>query len=340
MSPPSGIEKVGTGVVVADVGGGVGAGVGGGVVGGAVVVVVGAVVTGRWVVDVRCVVAGALVVGDCVVAGTCVVDVVEASVVDESAAVIVPSSANSELIVSNSTVVTGRSPSTVRSSTLEPASASATLPCTSMSKSPSSSPPPKSARRSAPTPLSAMKAITPKVTCRARRFLVASTTTPFSAGNTRFGHPQGSFHSLRRSNEPTLGAVDLRIGPTLTIPERCLAWSFGPSGGPGGQHANTSNTRAELVFDIETADCLTDSQRRRLRVELGATVRVVADDTRSQHRNRKLAEERLAARLRDALAPRPQRRATKRTRGSVERRLRAKRQRSERKAQRRRPDHD
>lgn len=134
--------------------------------------------------------------------------------------------------------------------------------------------------------------------------------------------------------------MDLRIGPTLTIPEHCLEWSFGPSGGPGGQHANTSNTRAELVFDVAAADCLSDRQRARLVAELGSVVRVSADDTRSQHRNRKLAAERLAERIRDALAPRPSRRPTRRTRGSVERRLKAKRHRSERKAQRRRPSED
>ncbi len=132
----------------------------------------------------------------------------------------------------------------------------------------------------------------------------------------------------------------LTVNGALTIPERELIWRFGPSGGPGGQHANTANTRAELVFEIGDSECLTDGQRDRLAEVFGPRIRIVADDARSQARNREVALERLSERIREALKPQRKRRPTKPSRGSKERRLRAKRQQSERKANRRRPTND
>lgn len=130
---------------------------------------------------------------------------------------------------------------------------------------------------------------------------------------------------------------DLRVNGALTIPGTELAERFMPSGGPGGQHANRSNTRVELRFDVAASTTLSDSQRSRITELLGDDVRVVVDDERSQHRNRDIARERLAGRLRNALRRETRRRPTKPSRGARERRLKEKKRRSEIKAQRRRP---
>jgi ribosome-associated protein len=127
----------------------------------------------------------------------------------------------------------------------------------------------------------------------------------------------------------------LRVTSHLAIPLGELEWRFTASGGPGGQHANTSNTRVEVVFDVAGSPSLGPRQRARLLEQLGTTVRVVASDERSQARNRALALERLADRLAGALRPVTPRRPTRPTMGSQERRLAAKRHQSERKRQRR-----
>jgi ribosome-associated protein len=129
----------------------------------------------------------------------------------------------------------------------------------------------------------------------------------------------------------------LRVNGSLRIPESELRWRFSRSGGPGGQHANTADTRVELRFDIAGSPSLGPRQRARLLAKLGPEVRVVAADERSQARNRALAAERLTDRLRDALRIEAPRRPSKPTRASVERRLEAKRRQSARKADRRRP---
>ena len=127
---------------------------------------------------------------------------------------------------------------------------------------------------------------------------------------------------------------------SVRIPRHELAVTFSASGGPGGQHANKAATRAELTFDVEASGALTDGQRARVVAKLGPVVRVVADDERSQLRNRVLAEERLAAKLRGALQVPRRRRATKPTRGSQRRRVEAKKQRGETKRYRRPPSVD
>lgn len=132
----------------------------------------------------------------------------------------------------------------------------------------------------------------------------------------------------------------LRVSPTLVIPLAELTWRFSRSGGPGGQHANTSDTRAEVRFDIVGSPSLGPRQRARLQQRLGDEVRVVASDERSQARNRDLALRRLADRLSDALRIDTPRRATKPTKASVHRRLQDKRRRATRKADRRRPPAD
>lgn len=135
-------------------------------------------------------------------------------------------------------------------------------------------------------------------------------------------------------------ADDLRIDDRVTIPGWELVEVFTPSGGPGGQHANKASTRVELRFEVEASSALTPGQKRTVAARLGPSVRVVADDERSQARNRALARERLAASIAAALVPRRRRVATRPTRGSKERRLDDKRQHAERKAARRRPRPD
>jgi len=112
------------------------------------------------------------------------------------------------------------------------------------------------------------------------------------------------------------------------------------SSGPGGQHANTTASRIEASFDVAASETLTDQQKQRITARLGPRVVAVAQDERSQTRNRELALERLAYRLAAALAPRRPRHATRPTRSSVTQRLESKRRQAERKRDRRRPASD
>jgi ribosome-associated protein len=112
------------------------------------------------------------------------------------------------------------------------------------------------------------------------------------------------------------------------------------SSGPGGQHANVTASRVEAVFDVEASETLSDGQKRRVISRLGPRVTAVAQDARSQARNRELALERLQQRLAAALAPERPRHATRPTAGSVERRLQSKRRQSSRKQARERPPDD
>jgi len=123
----------------------------------------------------------------------------------------------------------------------------------------------------------------------------------------------------------------------FTIPTSELAWRFGPSGGPGGQHANTANTKAVVSWNIAESEALTEPQRDRLISRLGTIITVAAEDTRSQARNRDLAVDRLTEKVRASLQVQRNRRPTKPSKGAKRRRLDAKRQRSETKKQRQRP---
>lgn len=140
--------------------------------------------------------------------------------------------------------------------------------------------------------------------------------------------------------------MDLEVSPALTIPSSELRWRFSRASGPGGQHVNTSDSRAELIWDIAESTVLSDSQRAillsRLQKRLiGSTISVIASERRSQLRNRESALERLADIVRTGLMPdAAPRRPTRPTRGSERRRLAAKVQRSATKQQRRRPDAD
>jgi ribosome-associated protein len=130
----------------------------------------------------------------------------------------------------------------------------------------------------------------------------------------------------------------LRVNAQCAIALGELRWEFTGSGGPGGQHANTANTRAIVTFDVLGAASLTETQRTRILERLGAEVRVAVDTTRSQARNRDLALERLRKRLAEALHRDPARRATRPTRSSQQRRLESKRRDGRTKEQRRRPN--
>ena len=124
------------------------------------------------------------------------------------------------------------------------------------------------------------------------------------------------------------------VSRALTIPSSELLWRYSASGGPGGQHANTANTKAEVVWDIESSDSVTEPQRARLVEKLGPVLRIAVTDERSQLRNRSIAEQRLKDRVTKALTVERPRRPTKPSKGSKERRLKAKSENSERKAER------
>lgn len=119
----------------------------------------------------------------------------------------------------------------------------------------------------------------------------------------------------------------LTPGDGVAIPVGEVQWRFSPSGGPGGQHANRASTRVEASLDLESVSGVPDAQRQRLLDRLGSTISVTVDESRSQHRNRQLALERLTARLLEGLEVPTQRRSTKPSRRSVRRRLEAKRRR-------------
>lgn len=124
---------------------------------------------------------------------------------------------------------------------------------------------------------------------------------------------------------------------SVVLPLAEVELRFSRSSGPGGQHANTSETRVEASFDVEGSSALTVAQKRRVLAKAGPTIRAVAQDERSQFRNRELAIERLVERLREALKVQRRRVATKPTKASRERRLESKKRRSQTKQLRRPP---
>ena len=124
----------------------------------------------------------------------------------------------------------------------------------------------------------------------------------------------------------------------VLVPLSEIDLRFSRSSGPGGQHAQKTETRVEAVFDVEASEALTDTQKRRLISRHGAVVRTVAQEERSQWRNREIALERLAAAIAAGLRVERKRRATKPTAQSRERRLEEKRRRAETKRLRGKPD--
>ena len=125
---------------------------------------------------------------------------------------------------------------------------------------------------------------------------------------------------------------------SVSLPRSEIDYRFSRSSGPGGQHAQKSDTRVEASFDVAASSALSEAQKRRVVGKAGPVLRAVAQDERSQWRNRELATERLVESLRQALKVERRRRPTKPTKASRERRLEQKRRRSDTKRLRRPPE--
>jgi ribosome-associated protein len=132
-------------------------------------------------------------------------------------------------------------------------------------------------------------------------------------------------------------AESMRVTRSVTLPLDEVELRFSRSSGPGGQHAQRSETRVEAVFDVAASNALTEAQKRRVIGRAGPVIRAVAQDERSQHRNRELAVERLVEALREALKVPRRRRPTRPTAASRERRLEQKKRRGQVKRLRRPP---
>ena len=120
----------------------------------------------------------------------------------------------------------------------------------------------------------------------------------------------------------------IRVTRSVSIPFSEIDLRFSRSSGPGGQHAQKTETRVEAIFDVEGSSALTSRQKQRVLRKAGPVLRAVAQDERSQTRNRELAIERLAGQLAEALRVQRSRKATKPSKAAVERRLEQKRRRS------------
>jgi ribosome-associated protein len=129
----------------------------------------------------------------------------------------------------------------------------------------------------------------------------------------------------------------IRVSRSVLLPLSEVEMRVSRSSGPGGQHAQKSSTRVEAVFDGEASEALSEAQKRRVVSRVGPVVRAVAQDERSQLRNRELAVERLVAKLREALAVPRRRVPTAATARARERRLAGKRRRGRTKQLRRPP---
>ncbi len=140
------------------------------------------------------------------------------------------------------------------------------------------------------------------------------------------------------SDDQSAARTALRVNERLAIPLGELTVRASRSSGPGGQHANVTASRVEASFDVLASKSLSDAQRRRLLARLGPHPSAVAQDARSQARNRELALTRLGERLALALVVPKRRRATRPTVASRERRLTSKRLDAQRKRERRRPE--
>jgi ribosome-associated protein len=129
----------------------------------------------------------------------------------------------------------------------------------------------------------------------------------------------------------------IRVTRSVSIPLSEIAFRYSRSSGPGGQHAQKSETRVEALFDVEASAALTDRQKNRVVRKAGPVLRAIAQDERSQARNRELAVERIAEALRAALHVERRRVATRPSKAAIERRLEQKRRRSQTKRLRQPP---
>jgi ribosome-associated protein len=135
-----------------------------------------------------------------------------------------------------------------------------------------------------------------------------------------------------------MAGESIRVTRSVSIPRSEIELRFSRSSGPGGQHAQKTESRAEAIFDVERSVSLTDAQKRRVIAKAGPVLRAVAQDERSQWRNRELATERVVEELREALKVKRKRRPTRPSTAARERRLEQKRRRSQTKRLRRPPD--
>lgn len=126
-----------------------------------------------------------------------------------------------------------------------------------------------------------------------------------------------------------------RVTRSVVLPLSEVELRVSRSSGPGGQHANKTETRVEAILDVEASSALTDAQKRRVVAKAGAVIRAVAQDERSQLRNRELAVDRLVSRLAEALRVERKRVPTKPSRAAKRQRLEAKKRRGETKRLRR-----
>lgn len=138
----------------------------------------------------------------------------------------------------------------------------------------------------------------------------------------------------------TTGAGTVRVTRSVTLPLAEIRIRVSRSSGPGGQHANTSETRVEATFDVASSSALSEAQKRRVTARAGPVLRAVAQDERSQARNRELAIERLVSRLAEGLRVERRRVPTRPTRAATESRLEAKKRRGAVKRLRSRRDDD
>jgi ribosome-associated protein len=134
-----------------------------------------------------------------------------------------------------------------------------------------------------------------------------------------------------------MASESIRVTRSVTLPVAEVELRTSRSSGPGGQHAQKSETRVEAVFDVEASSALTETQKKRVVAKAGPTLRAVAQDERSQLRNKELALERLVEQLRAALYIERKRKPTKPSKAAVERRLEQKKRRAETKKLRRQP---
>jgi ribosome-associated protein len=134
-----------------------------------------------------------------------------------------------------------------------------------------------------------------------------------------------------------MGGESIRVTRSVSVPRSEIELRFSRSSGPGGQHAQKTETRAEALFDVEASVALTPAQKRRVVAKAGPVLRAVAQDERSQWRNRELAIERVVEQLRAALKVERRRKPMRPTAAARERRLEQKKRRSQTKRLRRPP---
>jgi len=132
-----------------------------------------------------------------------------------------------------------------------------------------------------------------------------------------------------------MSGESIQVTRSVSIPRSEIELRFSRSSGPGGQHAQKSDTRVEATFDVAASQGLSEVQKRRVLAKAGPVLRAVAQDERSQWRNRELATERLVDALREALRVPRRRRPTRPSKAAIERRLEQKRRRSQLKRRRR-----